>query len=157
MYDEEVYEGSKAKSRTDYIDTCVGKNLRNRRVLLGLSQQDLGEAVDVSVQQIQKYEKATNRISSSKLFKFAKLLNYSLSDFFRGVREEENEVFAEDQEEFISDAVPERELLALIRAFNSITDPNVRRKIIELAKSLSPEYQIMDTEVVKKEVTPELV
>ena len=129
----------KPKSRTNYVDAHIGKHLKNRRIMLGLSQQDLGEAVDVSVQQIQKYEKATNRISSSKLFSFAKLLNTPVVEFFRGIDEEDASVFAEDQTEFLQEnsSIPERELLSLIRAFNSINDHNVRKKIIELARSLS--------------------
>ncbi len=152
----------KPKSRTNYIDTHIGRHLKNRRIMLGLSQQDLGDAVDVSVQQIQKYEKATNRISSSKLFSFAKLLNTPVVEFFRGIDEDESSVFAEDQDEFSSEnaLIPERELLALIRAFNSIGDPNVRKKIIELARSLSelPISELeQETKVQVKVANPEFV
>ncbi len=151
----------KPKSRTNYVDAHIGKHLKNRRIMLGLSQQDLGDAVDVSVQQIQKYEKATNRISSSKLFSFAKLLNTPVVEFFRGIDEEDASVFAEDQEEFLPEnsSVPERELLSLIRAFNSINDHNVRRKIIELARSLSDStVSELDLDSVKTKVpNPEFV
>ena len=139
----------KPKSRTNHVDVHIGRHLKNRRLMLGMSQQDLGDAVDVSVQQIQKYEKATNRISSSKLFSFAKLLNTPVIEFFKGINEEEEtSVFAEEQEEFLPETspVPERELLSLIRAFNTIKDPNVRKKIIELAKSLS-EAAVMSAKI----------
>jgi transcriptional regulator with XRE-family HTH domain len=152
----------KPKSRTNYIDTHIGRHLKNRRIMLGLSQQDLGDAVDVSVQQIQKYEKATNRISSSKLFSFAKLLNTPIIEFFRGIDEDDSSVFAEDQAEFLTEgvAIPERELLSLVRAFNTIADSNVRRKIIELARSLSdaPMEELDDEEMsVAKIQNPEFV
>ena len=63
-----------AKGRADNVDRQVSCRLKMRRIMLGLSQHDLSKAVDVSIQQIQKYEKATNRISSGKLFAFAKFL-----------------------------------------------------------------------------------
>lgn len=137
----------KPKSRTNYIDTYIGKHLKNRRLFLGLSQQDLGQAVDVSVQQIQKYEKATNRISGSKLYSFSKLLNIPLTDFFKGVDEDAN-FMSEDQQSFLSENpnIPERELLLLIKSFNKISDPTVRRKIIELSRSLAGDISDDDLE-----------
>ena len=70
------------KGRADNIDRLVSKRLKMRRMMLGLSQHDLGMAVDVSIQQVQKYEKASNRISSGKLFTFAKFLKVPVSYFF---------------------------------------------------------------------------
>ena len=129
--------------RVDDVDRHVGKKLRMRRIMLGLSQQVLGEAVGVSIQQIQKYEKATNRVASGKLYQFAKLLNVPIAYFF-----EEMEAFArklkpsmgmsESQEEFVDkDAAHEREVLSLVRSYNEITDSSVRRKILDLVKTLS--------------------
>ena len=124
----------KSKSRTNHIDTYIGKKLKNRRLMLGLSQQDLGDAVDVSVQQIQKYEKATNRISSSKLYSFAKFLDTPITDFFEGI--EENEASPGRLNE-IANNIAERELLTLIRSFNKIGDANIRKKIVDLARSIA--------------------
>jgi transcriptional regulator with XRE-family HTH domain len=130
----------KPKSRTNYVDTQVGQNLKKYRLMYGLSQQALADAADVSVQQIQKYEKATNRISSSKLFVFSKLLNTAINDFFTGIEDENLEELDHNTE------IAERELLSLIKAFNSINDQNIRKKIIELTKSLSID-QDLDSEI----------
>ena len=73
---------SEKKGRADNIDKLVSRRLKMRRMILGLSQNDLGKAVDVSIQQVQKYEKATNRISSGKLFAFAKFLKVPINYFY---------------------------------------------------------------------------
>lgn len=73
---------SEKKGRADSVDKLVSRRLKMRRMILGLSQNDLGKAVDVSIQQVQKYEKATNRISSGKLFAFAKFLKVPISYFY---------------------------------------------------------------------------
>ena len=71
------------KGRTDPIDVMVGARLRKRREQLGLTQRVLGEAADVTFQQIQKYEKGTNRISASRLYRMAKELDVCVGYFFR--------------------------------------------------------------------------
>lgn len=131
------------KVKIDSIDSHVSKRLRTRRIMLGLSQKTLAEAVDVSIQQIQKYEKSTNRISSGKLYSLANLLKVPVSYFFEklGNTEYSNvssaSVFAESQEGFLVDEIiPEKEVISLIKAFNEIRDLQVRRKIIDLVKSL---------------------
>ena len=90
--------------RVDDVDRHVGKKLRMRRIMLGLSQQVLGDAVGVSIQQIQKYEKATNRVASRKLYQFAKLLHVQVAYFFEemeGLTKKLNPSLAESQEEFV--------------------------------------------------------
>ena len=127
------------KSRTNYIDVSIGNNLKNRRIMLGLSQQDLADAVDLSMQQIQKYERGINRISSSKLFKFAKLLSTPIIEFFTGIDTDESIIPAANEENFLlkNSNITEYQLLSFIKAFNSIKDPNICQKIIELTRSLS--------------------
>lgn len=139
---ENIYEEQNVSiGRVDDIDRHVGKKLRQKRIYLGLSQQALGEEVGVSIQQIQKYEKATNRIASGKLYQFAKLLKEPVAYFYEGVEDMVSKMkpnFAEAQEEFNSkDIVHEREILSLVRAFNEITDSGVRKTVLDLVKKLS--------------------
>ena len=70
------------RGRADNIDKLVSRRIKMRRMMLGLSQHDLGKAVDVSIQQIQKYEKATNRISSGKLYTLARFLKVPITYFY---------------------------------------------------------------------------
>lgn len=133
-------ESSKHVGRVDEIDKYVGARLRQKRVALGLSQQVLGDAVGVSIQQIQKYEKATNRVASGKLYQFAELLKESVTYFFDGIEtaKKASNNFAEGQEEFVDkDSVKEREVLSLVRSYNEITDAGVRKRILDLVKTLS--------------------
>lgn len=132
-------------TKVDSIDLYVSKRLKMRRVILGLSQKKLAEAVDVSIQQIQKYEKSTNRISSGKLYSLANLLKVPIGYFFENASSYTDcknkvntiSVFAEDQENFLSDdTVTEKEVLNLIKAFNEVKNLHVRKKIIDLVKSI---------------------
>lgn len=114
------------KGKADLIDHHVGKRLKTRRVLLGLSQQDLGDAVNVSVQQIQKYEKATNRISSSKLYTLSQLLQVPISYFFDNIANADSN--ATD--------LPDREVILLVHSYKEIKDPKMRQKIMDLIKTM---------------------
>jgi len=131
------------KGRADHIDQLVSKRLKMRRMMLGLSQQDLGNAVDVSIQQIQKYEKATNRISSGKLHAFSKVLKVPIGYFFEqgdGNGNGVGNIFAEEGEEYNphdGDMVTEREIVTLIKAFSDIKSSISRKKIIELVKTMT--------------------
>ena len=128
------------RGKVDPVDEQVGKRLKMRRVMLGLSQQDLGNAVNVSIQQIQKYEKATNRISSGRLFAFSKMLSVPIEFFFKDTESPANENVAYDEvEEFETNlnSVSEKDVLSLVRFFSSIEQPEVRKKIVDLVKSLA--------------------
>jgi transcriptional regulator with XRE-family HTH domain len=109
--------------------------------MLGLSQQALGDEVCVSVQQIQKYEKANNRISSGKLYHFANFLNVPVTYFFEGIDvQTPPDRFTESQEQCAMDILAlEREVLVLVRAYNAINDAHLRRKVVDLIKSMSIE------------------
>ncbi len=107
-----------------------------------MSQQDIGRAVDVSIQQVQKYEKATNRISSGKLFTIAKFLKVPITYFYEQSDESEviANVFAEEDAKYeIEDtnAVTEKEIVNLIKAFSEIKSAQSRKKITELVKTMS--------------------
>ncbi|MDA9163637.1 helix-turn-helix domain-containing protein [Rickettsiaceae bacterium] len=135
-------EQSETKGRADNVDRLVSRRLKMRRMMLGLSQQDLGKAVDVSIQQVQKYEKATNRISSGKLFAFSKFLKVPVTYFYDQSEDSSNiigGIFAEEGVAYDAhdkDFVTEKEIVSLIKAFSEITSPQSRRKIIELVKTM---------------------
>lgn len=136
-------EQPETKGRADSVDKLVSRRLKMRRMILGLSQNDLGKAVDVSIQQVQKYEKATNRISSGKLFAFAKYLKVPISYFYDQNEDSSAAIGAALAEEEASyDAgesasVSEKEIVNLIKAFGEISSPQSRKKIIELVKTMT--------------------
>lgn len=137
-------EQNETRGRADHVDKLVSRRLKMRRMMLGLSQQDLGKAVDVSIQQVQKYEKAANRISSGKLYAFSKILRVPITYFYDQSNDSNNiigSIFAEDESSYDAsnnkDAVTEKEIVSLIKAFSEIKSPNSRRKIIELVKTMS--------------------
>lgn len=126
------------------IDVHVGGRVRLRRTLLGLSQGKLGEAVGLTFQQIQKYERGANRIGASRLFQLSRVLDVPVSFFFDDMSEElSNEdlrSFASDEEDTPTlepDSMVKRETLELVRAYYRISDPAVRKRLFELTKSLS--------------------
>lgn len=146
-------DSAESKGRADHIDHLVSKRLKMRRMILGLSQQELGEAVAVSIQQVQKYEKATNRISSGKLYSFAKFLKVPVSYFFNHIEDANlglGNVFAEEAEEYNGSKhkslksskslnatdVSEREIISLIKTFSEVKNAVLRKKIVELIKSM---------------------
>jgi transcriptional regulator with XRE-family HTH domain len=124
----------------DPIDRHVGARVRMRRMLIGMSQEKLGEALGLTFQQVQKYEKGTNRISASRLQQISDALNIPLSFLFQGAPVSDGAVnggFAEGAADYASDFVMTAEGLSLNRAFARIADPKVRKKIVDLVTALS--------------------
>lgn len=125
------------------VDIHVGKRLRLRRTLLGMSQEAVGSAIGVTFQQVQKYERGINRMGASRLFDFSKVLSIPISYFFEGYQAEGEAGrtpvagMAEDSSGFEHEVSTSRELLELTRAFHNITDPQVRKRVLELVKSLT--------------------
>lgn len=109
--------------------------------MLGLSQETIGAAIGVTFQQIQKYERGVNRMGSSRLFEFSKFMKMPISFFFEGFEEEEPALppgLAEEaQAGFQLEDITTRETLEVMRNYNRITDPSVRRKISDLIRSLA--------------------
>ena len=128
-----------SKPRVDSIDEHVSTQLKQKRILLGLSQQEVARALGVSVQQIQKYEAGENRLSSSKLYQIAQSLQAPIEYFFEGLGANQNSVFAEETEifKFDNQDTPERDIINLISSFKTIADSTVRKHILDLVKSLS--------------------
>jgi transcriptional regulator with XRE-family HTH domain len=134
------------KKKPNPIDTHVGSRVRLRRNMLGMSQEKLGDALGITFQQIQKYEKGANRVGASRLQAIANVLNVPVSFFFddapgeagaanRGLAEENSTTY-------VVDFLNSTEGLQLNRAFVKITDAKVRRKIIDLVKSLSDPAEV---------------
>ncbi|MGD0565105.1 MAG: helix-turn-helix transcriptional regulator [Roseiarcus sp.] len=124
------------------IDKHVGARLRMRRMMVGMSQGKLGEALDVTFQQIQKYEKGTNRIGASRLQQLARVLEVPPAFFFEGAPASDTGklAFAEPSgSSYVVDFLSTSEGLQLNRAFALIRDAKVRKKIIDLVVSLAKE------------------
>lgn len=126
------------------IDLHVGKRLRQRRSLLGMSQEFLGESVGVTFQQIQKYERGSNRIGASRLYQFSIILDISVAYFFEDMpKDPQTEgntspigMSDQSQASFEPDTLARRETLELVRAYYQILDPTVRKRILDLTRSL---------------------
>lgn len=130
-----------ARKAPNPIDVQVGARVRMRRMLVGLSQEKLGERIGLTFQQIQKYEKGTNRISASRMQQISEALTVPVAYFFDGSHSGEKSEggFSEKSAPFITDFLSTSEGLALNKAFLRLKDPKVRRKIIDLVKSLAEE------------------
>ena len=123
------------------VDVHVGSRVRLRRTLLGLSQEGLGNAVGLTFQQIQKYERGANRIASSRLYQFSQVLDVPVSFFFDDMPEaaggnsgglSEDAPSADEYGHLIK-----RETLELVRAYYKITNPDVRKRVFELVKAVA--------------------
>lgn len=129
------------KRKPNPIDIHVGSRVRLRRTMSGMSQEKLGEALGITFQQIQKYEKGANRIGASRLQHIASVLSTPISFFFEDAPGSENangEGFAEtNSTNYVVDFLSSSDGLQLNRAFVKIEDPKVRRKLVELAKALA--------------------
>ncbi|ETX14742.1 Cro/Cl family transcriptional regulator [Roseivivax halodurans JCM 10272] len=116
---------------THPVDVHVGKRIRHRRWLVGMTQQQLAEKVGIKFQQIQKYETGANRVSASRLWDIADALDVAVSFFFEGLETE-----ARPKEAVPSDILGDKEALDLVRSYYSIPE-HQRRRLFELARVLS--------------------
>jgi len=129
-----------AKKQANPVDAHVGNRMRLRRMLIGLSQEKLGEMLGLTFQQVQKYEKGVNRIGAGRLYQIAEFLSVPVNYFYEGfVGPEERSRAANDDSatkpvmEFLSSG----EGLQLALAFMRIKDVKVRKRVIDLIKSLA--------------------
>ena len=134
------------------IDVHVGARIRQRRTSLGMSQEKLGDALKLTFQQIQKYERGTNRVGASRLYDLCRVFDVTADFFFEGLPNfepaqsvlggapswYEQASFAEKQAPFGgAEPAVNRETAELLRAFSKVTDPKVRERILDLVKSLA--------------------
>ena len=124
------------------IDIHVGKRVRLRRTLLGMSQEKLGKAINLTFQQVQKYERGTNRIGSSRLYQLSQVLETPVSYFFDELPIEITATKSPGLTDvkvpsFQGDPLFKRETLELVRAYYRITDLCVRKRVLELVKAVA--------------------
>lgn len=117
------------------VDVHVGKRIRHRRWLVGMTQQQLAERVGIKFQQIQKYETGANRVSASRLWDIADALEVPVSFFFEGIETEGAEA-EKSSENVPADILGDKEALDLVRSYYAIPE-NQRRRLFELARVLS--------------------
>ena len=131
----------------DPVDIHVGSRVRLRRTLLGLSQDKLARAIGVSFQQLQKYERGTNRISASRLYALSKVLGVGISWFCedapsnnkrRSTPPAETKAAANEATSAEQDPMTANETVKLVRAYYMIEDPKVRKKILHMVRAVSP-------------------
>ncbi len=126
------------------IDIHVGSRVRLRRNLLGMNQTKLAGAIGVAYQQIQKYEKGTNRISASRLFNLSRVLDVPISFFFEdlspaaagGGRRRTRGLSEAPAAVLEPDLLSKRETVELIRAYYRVTDPGLRKRVLDLLQAL---------------------
>jgi transcriptional regulator with XRE-family HTH domain len=122
------------------VDVHVGKRVRHRRWMVGMTQQQLGEAVGIKFQQIQKYETGMNRVSASRLWDIAKAMDVDVRFFFEGYEEGVTDSAPgerkTDSTKMQGDLLADKEALELVRSYYSIPE-NQRRRLFDLARALT--------------------
>ena len=111
------------------VDVHVGGRLRLRRTLLGMSQTDLGKALGLTFQQVQKYENGKNRIAASRLYHLSLIFGVPVSDFFEGLEDKTSKRSSDD-------VMVKRETMELVRAYYRIRDPKVRKVLHAMIKAM---------------------
>ena len=146
---DKITPKSVTKKEHNVIDTAVGARVRARRVNMSISQEKLGEALGVTFQQVQKYEKGTNRISASKLEAIARFLDVPVSYFFEPANSDPNPRSSygpgfddsHSNQASISGGssnhLPDPDTEALIAAFGRVKDPKVKKRILDLVAALT--------------------
>ena len=129
-----------AKKAPNPIDRHVGSRVRMRRMMLGMSQEKLGDALGLTFQQVQKYEKGTNRIGASRLQQISEILQVPVSFFFEGAPTQPGALPGGMSEApspaYVSDFLATSDGLALTKAFVQIKDGKLRRRIVDLVEAI---------------------
>jgi transcriptional regulator with XRE-family HTH domain len=146
MGDAVIDDLPRGSRRANPMDVHVGTRVRLRRMLLGMSQEKLGEHLGLTFQQVQKYEKGVNRIGASRLFDMAKVLGVPVQFFYDeapagtyGATVPMAGFADQPGESYVVEFLGSRDGLELNKAFARIKDPKVRRSIVDLARSLAGE------------------
>jgi transcriptional regulator with XRE-family HTH domain len=132
-----------AKKAPNPVDRHVGSRVRMRRMMLGMSQEKLGNSLGLTFQQVQKYEKGTNRIGASRLQQISHILQVPVSFFFEGApsvggTSARGEGMSEaPSPAYISDFLATSDGLALTKAFMRISDSKLRRRIVDLVEQIA--------------------
>lgn len=145
-------ETSGKKGRATSLDGILGGQLKQRRILLGLSQERLAEQLGITFQQVQKYENGANRISASRLFEISKALDTPISFFFENTTANQSAqpsygLSDNDQSAFESadDIMTRKETMELIRVYYSIEDAKLRKDLFKLVRSMADNLKKQNT------------
>lgn len=125
------------QKKSNAIDQHVGSRIRLRRMSLRMSQEKLGESLGVTFQQVQKYEKGTNRVGASRLQKIAEVLNAPISFFFEEAPGALHSPIETVETSSLSKVLASKEFLSLVNSFSAIRDPKVRQKVVDLVDALA--------------------
>lgn len=131
------------KKSPNSTDKHVGSRVRMRRMMLNMSQTDLGNSIGLTFQQVQKYEKGTNRIGAGRLHQIARILKVPVSFFFEGSPREADAASEIDQAPlptYVTDFLATSDGLALTKAFMQIKDANLRRRIVNLVQEITGDH-----------------
>ena len=118
-------------------DVQVGARVRQRRVQLGLSQEKLGEALGLTFQQVQKYERGANRVGASRLWDISRILGVPVSYFYSGAEEDEGGAGLAPAASLDENPMVRRETMELVRVYYRVSDATMRRRLFELVKALA--------------------
>ena len=120
----------KTKSRSDAFDRHIGQKLKSVRAVKEVTQEELATALGITFQQVQKYEMGANRISATRLYAIAKILEVNVSDFYEGY-EEETSVSS-----FLTDIEKDKELAALLRGWKGIKNKELKKTVLKLFRTM---------------------
>ena len=129
----------RTRGKPTNVDMHVGSRVRLRRTLLGMSQEKLADALGLTFQQVQKYERGANRIGAGRLYELSRALDVPVSYFFEELddgRSGKGSGLSEEMAPFGEDPMARRETLLLIRAYYGISEAPVRRRLLDLMRSL---------------------
>jgi transcriptional regulator with XRE-family HTH domain len=132
----------RTRGKPNNVDVHVGSRVRQRRMLLGMSQEKLADALGLTFQQIQKYERGANRIGAGRLYALSNALEVPVSYFFEDLEAPSTvQPMRESQQ---MDPMGRRETLNLVRSYYGITDQAIRRRMLDLMKSLAHEPDVTE-------------
>jgi transcriptional regulator with XRE-family HTH domain len=136
-----------AKKAPNPIDKHVGSRVRMRRMMLAMSQEKLGDALGLTFQQVQKYEKGTNRIGASRLSQISQILQVPVAFFFEGaptLHAQPDGMREAPSPAYVADFLATSEGLALIKAFTRVKEAKLRRRIVDLVEQIAGEEKKED-------------
>jgi transcriptional regulator with XRE-family HTH domain len=135
-----VADSEMAKKPLNSIDTHVGSRVRIRRMMLGMTQEKLGDALGISFQQVQKYEKGTNRVSAGRLHHISHVLQVPVPFFFEGaphVPGQSEGIGVAPSSNYVTDFLASSDGLILTKAFRRIKEPKLRQRIVSLVEEIA--------------------
>lgn len=144
-------DDTKKKGRAGSLDEHIGMRLRQRRALLGMTQEKLADAVGITFQQVQKYENGANRISAGRLYEFSGILDVPVDYFYEGSKGSKKAAAGlsdNDQAPLqgADDVMQRKETLELIRVYYSIHSPKLRKDLFNLVKSMAESLKSQDSD-----------